>query len=131
MHWLDSSRLLGDIFVTRKQMKEMFETNLVNSQKEELANQKSHEDRKEAKTDESQRVQDQTHKTTQRLATIKETLPESNGDFEDLKNKLSAFEQFLKNSMTSCKTDAEFEDCYPTLIYFIVSGSYCVINHLC
>ena len=43
---------LGEIFSILKQMKESFETNLSDNQKEEVANQKAYEDLKAAKTDE-------------------------------------------------------------------------------
>merc|ERR1711920_1037410 len=64
----------GEIFGILKQMKETFETNLADSQKEEQANQKAYEDLKAAKTEEIKAGQDQIDKKTQELASTDEKL---------------------------------------------------------
>jgi len=101
----------GEIFGILKQMKESFETNLADSQKEEMANQKAYEDLKKAKTDEITAGQDQIDKKTQELATTDEKLAESKEDLEDTKNTLSADEEFLMMLKEKCSgTDAEWEE---------------------
>jgi len=101
----------GEIFGILKQMKESFETNLADSQKEEMANQKAYEDLKKAKNDEITAGQDQVDKKTQELATTDEKLAESKEDLEDTKNTLSADEEFLMMLKEKCSgTDAEWEE---------------------
>jgi len=101
----------GEIFGILKQMKESFETNLADSQKEEMANQKAYEDLKKAKTDEITAGQDQIDKKTQELATTDEKLAESKEDLEDTKKTLSADEEFLMMLKEKCSgTDAEWEE---------------------
>merc|ERR1719424_2036894 len=101
----------GEIFGILKQMKESFETNLADSQKEEMANQKAYEDLKKAKTDEIAAGQDQIDKKTQELATTDEKLAESKESLEDTKNSLSADEEFLMMLKEKCSTtDAEWEE---------------------
>merc|ERR1719272_1201593 len=85
----------GEIFGILKQMKETFETNLADSQKEEMANQRAYEDLKAAKTDEIKAGQDQIDTKTQELASTDEKLAESKESLEDTKTSLSADEQFL------------------------------------
>merc|ERR1712032_1256063 len=67
----------GEICGILKQMKESFETNLSDSQKEELANQKAYEDLKAAKTEEIEAGQEQIDAKTQELANTDEKLAES------------------------------------------------------
>merc|ERR1719472_792402 len=62
----------GEIFGILKQMKESFETNLANSQKEEMQSQKDYEDLKAAKEAEIKAGQDLIDKKTQELATADE-----------------------------------------------------------
>jgi len=101
----------GEIFGILKQMKESFETNLADSQKEEMANQKAYEDLKKAKNDEITAGQDQIDKKTQELASTDEKLAESKEDLEDTKNTLSADEEFLMMLKEKCSgTDAEWEE---------------------
>merc|ERR550537_498303 len=101
----------GEIFGILKQMKETFEENLSNSQKEELANQKAYEELKAAKTDEIKAGQDQIDAKTDELATTDEKLAESKEDLEDTKNSLSADEEFLMMLKEKCSTtDAEWEE---------------------
>jgi len=101
----------GEIFGILKQMKESFETNLSDSQKEEMANQKAYEDLKAAKTDEIKAGQDQIDTKTQELASTDEKLAESKESLEDTKNSLSADEEFLMMLKEKCSTtDAEWEE---------------------
>merc|ERR1719174_2961878 len=101
----------GEIFGILKQMKETFEENLSNSQKEELQNQKAYEELKAAKTDEIKAGQDQIDAKTDELASTDEKLAESKEDLEDTKNSLSADEEFLMMLKEKCSsTDAEWEE---------------------
>jgi chromosome segregation ATPase len=101
----------GEIFGILKQMKETFEENLSNSQKEEQQNQKAYEELKAAKTDEIKAGQDQIDAKTDELASTDEKLAESKEDLEDTKNSLSADEEFLVMLKGKCSsTDAEWEE---------------------
>merc|ERR1719386_290691 len=100
----------GEIFGILKQMKESFETNLSDSQKEEMANQKAYEELKAAKTDEIKAGQDQIDTKTQELASTDEKLAESKESLEDTKASLSADEEFLMMLKEKCSTtDADWE----------------------
>merc|ERR1719353_2566004 len=101
----------GEIFGILKQMKETFETNLSDTQKEELTNQKAYEDLKSAKEEEIAAGQSQIDAKTQELATTDEKLAQAKEDIEDTKNNLSADEQFLMMLKEKCSTtDAEWEE---------------------
>jgi len=101
----------GEIFGILKQMKETFETNLADTQKEETANQKAYEDLKAAKEDEIAAGQEQIDTKTQELATADEKLAESKENLEDTKNSLAADEEFLAMLKEKCSsTDAEWEE---------------------
>merc|ERR1719152_857111 len=101
----------GEIFGILKQMKETFESNLSDSQKEEMANQKAYEDLKAAKEAEIAAGQDQIDSKTQELADTDEKLAQSKEDVEDTKKTLSADEQFLMMLKEKCSmTDGEWEE---------------------
>jgi len=101
----------GEIFGILKQMKESFESNLSDSQKEEMSNQKAYEDLKAAKEEEIAAGQSQIDSKTQELATTDEKLAESKEDVEDTRNSLSADEQFLMMLKEKCAmTDSEWEE---------------------
>merc|ERR1719422_1572957 len=101
----------GEIFGILKQMKETFESNLSDSQKEEMANQKAYEELKAAKTDEIKAGQAQIDAKTQELASTDEKLAESKESLEDTKASLSADEEFLMMLKEKCSTtDAEWEE---------------------
>merc|ERR1712137_920808 len=101
----------GEIFGILKQMKETFETNLSDSQKEEMANQKAYEDLKAAKEEEIAAGQAQIDAKTQELATTDQKNAQAKEDIEDTKNNLSADEQFLMMLKEKCsQTDAEWEE---------------------
>jgi chromosome segregation ATPase len=101
----------GEIFGILKQMKETFETNLGDTQKEEMANQKAYEDLKAAKEDEIAAGQAQIDAKTEELANTDEKLAESKESLEDTKASLSADEEFLMMLKEKCSsTDAEWEE---------------------
>merc|ERR1719321_1329337 len=101
----------GQIFGILKQMKETFESNLSNSQKEELASQKAFEDLKAAKEEEIAAGQEQVDTKTQELATTDEKLAMSKQDIEDTKAGLTEDEQFLLMLKEKCQNlDHEYEE---------------------
>jgi len=100
----------GQIFGILQQMKETFESNLAQSQKDELANAKAYEDLKVAKEEEIAAAQAQVDTKTVELATTDEKLAQSKQDIEDTRASLSADEQFLMTLKETCSmTDKEFE----------------------
>jgi hypothetical protein len=101
----------GEIFGILKQMKESFETNLADTQKEEMQNQKAYDELKAAKEEEISAGQEQIDAKTQELATTDEKLAQSKEDLEDTKSQLSADEEFLLMLKEKCSTtDAEWEE---------------------
>merc|ERR1719262_421358 len=101
----------GEIFGILDQMKETFEKDLSESQKQELANQKAYDELKAAKQTEIQAGQDQIDKKTQELADTDERLAQSKEDLEDTKASLSADEEFLMMLKEKCSmTDKEWEE---------------------
>merc|ERR1719360_108185 len=100
----------GEIFGILKQMKETFETNLADTQKEESANQKAYEDLKAAKEEEIAAGQEQIDAKTQELASTDEKLAEAKESLEDTKKSLSADEEFLMMLKEKCSmTNKEWE----------------------
>merc|ERR1711972_791673 len=94
-----------------RQMKETFEANLSDAQKEEMANQKAYEDLKAAKEAEIAAGQSQIDTKTQELATTDEKLAQSKEDIEDTRNSLAADEKFLMMLKEKCQmTDKEWEE---------------------
>jgi len=101
----------GEIFGILKQMKETFETNLADTQKDEMANQKAYEDLKAAKEEEIAAGQDQLDKKTEEQASTDEKLANAKEDLEDTKKSLGADEEFLAMLKEKCSTtDAEWEE---------------------
>jgi len=101
----------GEIFGILKQMKESFETNLADTQKDEMQNQKAYDELKAAKEEEISAGQDQIDSKTQELASTDEKLAESKEDLEDTTASLSADEEFLMMLKDKCSnTDAEWEE---------------------
>merc|ERR1740117_1344403 len=101
----------GAIFGILSQMKETFETNLANSQKEEMANQKAYEDLKAAKEAEISAGQAQIDSKMQELADTDEKNAQAKEDVADTKKSLSADEQFLMMLKEKCSmTDGEWEE---------------------
>merc|ERR1712038_949729 len=101
----------GEIFGILRQMKETFEANLSDSQKEEMANQKAYEDLKAAKEEEIAAGQEQIDKKTAELADTDEKNAQAKEDIEDTKKSLSADEGFLMMLKEKCSmTDKEWEE---------------------
>merc|ERR1719156_231477 len=101
----------GEIFGILKQMKETFETNLAESQKEEMAAQKAYEELKATKEAEIQAAEDAIEKKTQELADTDEKLANSKQDLEDTRAKLAADQEYLAMLKEKCQmTDQEWEE---------------------
>merc|ERR1712203_134920 len=101
----------GEIFGILRQMKETFESNLSDAQKEEMANQKAYEDLKAAKEAEIAAGQAQIDTKTQELADTDEKLAQAKEDIEDTRNSLAADEKFLMMLKEKCQmTDKEWEE---------------------
>merc|ERR1712066_267475 len=99
------------IFGILRQMKETFEANLSDAQKEEMANQKAYEDLKAAKEAEIAAGQAQIDTKTQELADTDEKLAQAKEDIEDTRNSLAADEEFLMMLKEKCQmTDKEWEE---------------------
>merc|ERR1719355_218952 len=98
----------GEIFGILRQMKDTFEANLAESQKEENANQKAYEELKAAKEAEISAGQEQIDSKTQEKADTDEKNAQAKEDVEDTKKSLSADEQFLMMLKEKCSmTDSE------------------------
>ena len=92
-------------------MKETFETNLENSQKEEMQSQTAYEDLKATKEEEIQAGSDQKDTKTQELADTDAANAQAKQDLEDTRNSLAADQKFLMNLKETCQnTDQEFEE---------------------
>jgi len=101
----------GEIFGILGNMKDTFEANLADSQKEEQANQKAFEDLKAAKEAEIKAGQEQLDKKSDELASTDERNAQAKEDIEDTRNTLSADEAFLMDLKEKCQmTDQEFEE---------------------
>merc|ERR1719410_2599616 len=101
----------GEIFGILRQMRETFEANLSESQKEEMANQKAYSELKAAKEEEIAAGQAQVDSKEQELATTDEKSSSAKVDVEDTKASLSADEQFLLMLKEKCQmTDKEWEE---------------------
>merc|ERR1719150_1148763 len=101
----------GEIFGILRQMKETFEANLSDAQKEEMANQKAYEDLKAAKEAEIAAGQAQIDTKTTELADTDQKNAQSKEDIEDTKASLAADERFLMMLKEKCQmTDKEWEE---------------------
>merc|ERR1712066_464534 len=101
----------GEIFGILRQMKETFEANLSDAQKEEMANQAAYEELKAAKEAEIAAGQSQIDTKTQELADTDVKNAQAKEDIEDTRNSLSADEQFLMMLKEKCQmTDKEWEE---------------------
>jgi len=101
----------GEIFGILRQMKETFESNLSNSQKEEMENQKAYEQLKAAKEEEIRAGQEQIDTKTAERADADEKNAQAKTDVKDTKATLSADEQFLMMLKEKCQmTDKEWEE---------------------
>merc|ERR1719487_2539644 len=76
----------GEIFGILRQMKESFESNLSQSQKDEIANAEAYEQLKAAKEEEIAAGKEQIELKTQELATTDSKLAQAKEDLEDVQN---------------------------------------------
>jgi len=101
----------GEIFGILKAMKESFETNLAQSQKEEMENAAAFEDLKKAKEQEVKAGRDQADTKTQELASTDENNAQSKQDLEDTRNTLAANIEYMSNLKGQCQNiDHEYEE---------------------
>jgi len=101
----------GAIFGILSQMKETFESNLSQSQKEEMTSQESYQGLKAAKEAEIAAGQEQSATKTQELADTDSRLAQSKQDLEDTRNSMDADQTFLSNLKETCaNTDSEWEE---------------------
>merc|ERR1719262_810117 len=92
-------------------MKETFETNLANSQKEETENQKAFEDLKKAKTEEIAAGKLALEQKTAELADTDLKNADSKQDKEDTQDTLEADTKFLADVKEKCANfDAEYAE---------------------
>jgi len=100
----------SEIFGILRQMKETFEGNLADSQKEEMANAKAFEEQKAAKGDEIKAIRGSLSEKQTQLAKSDETHAQSKEDLEDTQDSLSIDDNFLIDLKKRCKmTDEEWE----------------------
>ena len=78
----------GEMFGILNQMKESFERNLAETQKDEAANVKAYEDLKAAKVDEIKAGQEQSEAKVQELVESDEKLANAKEDTDDTKESL-------------------------------------------
>merc|ERR1719359_920634 len=101
----------GEIFGILKQMKESFETNLANSQKEETQAQADYEEVKTAKEAEIKASSALIDTKSTELATADEKNAQSKEMLEDNRNVLAAETKFLGELKMQCQNiDQEYEE---------------------
>jgi len=101
----------GEIFGILKQMKESFETNLANSQKEETQAQADYEEVKTAKDAEIKASSDLIDVKTEELALATEKDAQSKESLEDNRNVLAADTKFMGELKLQCQNiDQEYEE---------------------
>jgi hypothetical protein len=107
----DGAPASGEIFGILKQMKEDFETNLANSQKEEDESQKGYEELKAAKESEISAGTELIDTKTEQLATSDEKNAQSKESLESTRDVLAADTEFLANLKEQCENmDQEYEE---------------------
>lgn len=100
----------SEIFGILRQMKETFQGNLADSQKEEIGNAKAFEEQKAAKQDEIKAIEGSLHAKQTQLAKSDETNSQSKEDLQDTQDSLSYDDKFLIDLKQRCKaTDEEWE----------------------
>merc|ERR1740127_139878 len=100
----------GQIFGILKQMKETFESNLSQSQKDELAAQDAFSQLKSAKLAEIAAGKKQLDNKQVELADTDEANAQAKEDLADTRNALSADQKFMLDLKEKCRmTDAEFQ----------------------
>merc|ERR1719247_1976047 len=101
----------GQIFGILKQMKETFETDLSNSQKEEIASEEAYQELKEAKEEQIATGTASQEEKEQQLAQTDETLAQAKEEKEDTEASLGADQKFLMELKKKCSsTDKEWEE---------------------
>jgi len=101
----------GEIFGLLKQMKEGFESNLANSQKEEMTNQADYEGLKKAKTAEIAAGESQIKQKSVELGETEEKHALSVQDLDDTRTTLAADTQYLANLKEQCALfDSEYAE---------------------
>jgi len=101
----------GEIFGILKAMKESFQTNLAQAQKEESEDNSGYEDLKAAKEEEIEAGKEQSDAKTDELATTDEKNAQSKQDLEDTRNTLASDNEFLANLKETCRnSDQEYEE---------------------
>merc|ERR1719333_499784 len=101
----------GEIFGLLKQMKEGFETNLENSQKEEMTSQADYEGLKKAKNSEIAAGNEQITTKSTELGDAEEKHALSVQTLDDTRNTLAADTKFLANLKEQCVLfDSEYEE---------------------
>jgi len=99
----------GQIFGILTGMKESFEKNLANSQKEETENNAAYEDLKSAKLEEIAAGKSQSETKTQELAAADVKHAVDKQDFQDTEDTLEVDVKFLANVKSKCESlDKEF-----------------------
>jgi len=100
----------GEIHGILRQMKETFEGNLADAQKQEISDSKAFEEQKQAKQEEIKAIQHSLDVKKTHLAKSDETNAQAKEDLEDTQNSLTIDEQFLVDLKERCKmTDQEWE----------------------
>merc|ERR1719262_1914127 len=101
----------GEIFGLLKQMKEGFESNLANSQKEEMTNQADYEGLKKAKTAEIAAGESQIKQKSVELGETEEKHALSVQDLDDTRTTLAADTSYLANLKEQCALfDSEYTE---------------------
>jgi len=101
----------GEIFGILKAMKESFETNLAQAQKEETDNNAGYNDLKAAKEEEIQAGKEQSDAKTIELANTDQKNAQSKQDLEDTRNTVAADTEYLANLKETCRNaDQEYEE---------------------
>jgi len=101
----------GEIFGVLSQMKETFEANLAQAQKDEQDAQKAYEELKAAKEAEIKNGQEQIVAKTQLLAETDENLAQAKVDLEETQKAMGLDAEFLAMLKEKCAmTDAEMEE---------------------
>ncbi|CEM35713.1 unnamed protein product [Vitrella brassicaformis CCMP3155] len=99
----------GEIFGILRDMKDNFEANMSDAQKEELQKQKAYEELKAAKEAEINAGREQMEQKTVNLADTKEKLAQAKQDIEDTRNSLGADQRYLMDLKVKCQqTDEEW-----------------------
>jgi len=100
----------SEIFGIIKQMKETFQTNLAQTQKEEMANAKAYEALKAAKAEEIKATEAAIEMKRVQLSEADEKNAHAKADLEDLRNSLSTDDNFLMDVKTRCaNSEKEWE----------------------